>query len=36
MPYEQMKPGQGPGESDVPAAARTLVRNLTKRMKLPK
>lgn len=36
MPYERMKPGQGPGESDVPSGARNLVRNLTNRIKLPR
>jgi hypothetical protein len=36
MPYERSKPGQGPGESDVPAEARRIVRNCTKRIKLPR
>ena len=36
MPYEKMKPGQGPGESDVPASARNIVRNCCKRIKLPR
>ncbi len=36
LPYELMKPGQGPGESDVPAEARRIVRNCTNRVKLPR
>jgi hypothetical protein len=36
LPYELMKAGQGPGESDVPASARRIVRNCTARVKLPR
>ena len=36
LPYSLDKPGQGPGESDVPAEARRIVRNVTNRVPLPR
>jgi hypothetical protein len=35
LPYEMSKPGQGPGESEVPTGTRRMVRNLTRRIVLP-
>lgn len=34
LPYELNKAGQGPGESDVPAEARRIVRNCCNRVPL--
>jgi len=36
LPYSLNKPGQGPGESDVPMSVRRFVRGLTKQVPLPK
>lgn len=35
LPYSLSKPGQGPGETPTPPAARRIVQGCTRRIKLP-